>query len=238
MRDFAKPIYKYTLLLISLLPLSLHHASAQSRVIYKEKSGEKSLYKNWRQVNGNWAFNNDTLQGERNKEWAVLLSKKTLPKNYILRFSTLVDPKAYLFELITNLNDNHFLGILLNQLEHRVAIEDRAFFPKGNEMGSLIQTKANIGKLPKVSKITEAVWIDWKVQKTGNQIFIWMNEEEIMMYNDTKGIVKPKGKFGFAINGTAKIKAVTLLKTKNEDSAPPKDFKGRPRIKPTFSFSE
>jgi len=238
MPDFAKPIFKYAFLLISLLPFSLHYASAQSRVIYKEESGRKSLSRNWQQVNGNWAFNNDTLQGKRNKEWAILVSKKTLPKNFILSFSTLVDPKAYLFELITNLNDNHFLGILLNPLEHRVAIEDRGFFPEGNEMGSYIQTKANIAKLPKVSKITEAVWIDWKVQKSGNQIFIWMNKEEIMMYNDTTGIVKPKGKFGFAINGTAKIKAISLSKTRNEDSLPPKDFKGRPRIRPTFSFSE
>jgi len=238
MHDLAKPILKYTVLLISLLIFSHHHAFAQSRVIYKEESGKKSLSKNWEQVNGHWAFENDTLVGKKNKEWAVLLSKKTLPENYILTFSTLVDQKAYLFELITNLNDNHFLGILLNQLEHRVAIEDRELFPKGNSMGSYIHTKANIGRLPKVSKISEAIWINWRVQKSGNQIFIWMNDEEITLYNDTTGIVKPKGKFGFAINGAAKIKAVTLSKTRNEASNPPKNFKGRPRIRPTFSFSE
>jgi len=82
------------------------------------------------------------------------------------------------------------------------------------------------------------VWIDWKVQKTGNQIFIWMNDEEIISLKDTMGIVKPKGKFGFAINGKAKIKSVTLLKTKGEASLPPANFKGRALIKPSFSFSE
>lgn len=233
-----KHIIQYTLALIFLQSYFLQIVQAQTKVVYQEKFTEKSLSKNWEQVNGNWTIKNDTLYGERNREWAVLIAKKSLPENYILSFSMLADPKAYLFELMTNLNDNHFLGILLNQLENRVAIEDRAFFPKGDEMGSHIHTKGHIGRLPKVTKAAGAVWIDWKVQKTGNQIFIWMNDEEIISLKDTMGIAKPKGKFGFAINGKAKIKSVMLLKTKGEASLPPPDFKGRALIRPSFSFSE
>ena len=238
MNDFAGPVLKYTLLLISLQLVFLTITNAQTRVIYKEKFGKERLSRNWQNVNGNWEFKKDTLYGKKNKEWAVLLSKKSLPENYILTFSTRVDPKAYLFELITNLNNNRFLGILLNQLEHRVAIEDRAFFPEGNEMGSHIRTRAHIGKLPKVARTAEATWINWKVQKAGKKIFVWMNNEEMITYNDTTGFIKPKGKFGFAINGAAMIGAITVIKTKGEDSRPALNFKGRPKIKPFFSFSE
>lgn len=233
-----KRILKYVVALIIFQSSILQIGHAQIKVVYQEQFGDKSLSKNWRRVNGDWAIKSDTLYGKSNTEWAVLLSKKSLPENYILSFSMLADPKANLFELITNLNDNHFLGILLNQLENRVAIEDRNFFPRGDEMGSLIHTRGHIGKLPKVGKTAEAIWIDWKVQKTANQIFIWMNEQEIITYRDTSSFVKPKGKFGFAINGKAKIKSVTLSKTKGENSLPPRNFKGRPLIKPFFLFSE
>jgi len=229
---------KFIITLLFFQSYFLQFSNAQTKVMYHEKFNQNSLSKNWQQVNGDWVIKNDTLYGKSNREWAVLLYKRSLPENYILSFSMLADPKAYLFELMTNLNDNHFLGILLNQLENRVAIEDRAFFPKGNNMGSYIHTKGHIGQLPKVAKTAEEIWINWKVQKTGSQIFIWMNDEEIIALNDTRGFVKPKGKFGFAINGKAKIKSVTLSKTRGENNLPPYNFKGRPLIKPSFSFSE
>ena len=229
---------KYVPALIFFQCYFIQVSQAQQRIIYKEPFSKKNLAEKWEQVNGQWTVENDTLHGQSNKEWAVVISKKFLPKNYILSFSMLADPKAYLFELMTNLNDNHFLGILLNQLENRVAIEDRAFFLKGDDMGSLIHTKGHIGKMPKVNRTAQEIWIDWKVQKTGNQLFIWMNGEEMISLKDTTGIVKSKGKFGFAINGKAMIKSVTLSKTRGNGSLPPFNFKGRPLIKPVFIFSE
>lgn len=236
--QFPHTILKYSLALIFFQIIFLQDSYAQTKVVYRENFSEKSLSKNWEQVNGSWTIQNDTLYGEKNREWAVLIHKKALPENYILSFSMLADPKAYLFELMANLNDNHFLGMLINQLENRIAIEDRAFFPKGNDMGSYIHTRGHIGKLPKVAKKAEAVWNDLKFQKAGNQFFLWMNGEEMISFKDTTAMIQPKGKFGFAINGKAKIKAVTLSKTKGEDSLPPPNFKGKARIMPTFSFSE
>ena len=237
MQFYFKKI-KYTPALILFLLLFTQVSQAQQRIIYQEPFSNKNLAKNWDQINGKWTIENDTLSAQSNKEWAILISKKSLPKNYILSFSMIADPKAYLFELMTNLNDNHFLGILFNQLDKRVAIEDREFFPEGNAMGSYIHTKGHIGKMPKVNLVPQQIWIDWKVQKTGNQLFIWMNGEEMISLNDTTGIVKPGGRFGFAINGKATIKSVTLVKTRGSGSLPPLNFTGRPLVKPVFIFSE
>jgi len=233
-----KVIFTYTSIIFFTQIFSPSIGHAQTKTVYKEQFKKNTLAKKWKVINGTWTVKNDNLYGTSDREWAIMLCKKSLPDNYILSFSTLTDPKAYLFEVITNLNDNKFLGILLNQLENRIAIEDREFFPKGNNMGSYIHTKGYIGKLPKVAKASEAIWQHWKIQKTGNQLFIWINDEAIISFRDTHGIVKSKGKFGFAINGTSIIKFIELVKTKGDNSLPPADFKGRPLIKPTWSFSE
>lgn len=52
-----------------------------------------------------------------------------------------------------------------------------------------------------------------------------------------QGLLKTKGQFGFAINGKAEIREVKLMKTKGENSLPPKDFKGKPRINPFLSLN-
>jgi len=231
MNIFQKLLFLFLAICISQI------ATAQSRTVFHEDFKTKKRIKNWRMVNGIWEIEDKTINGSKNVDWAILLSKKTLPENYILTFSAHVDPKAYLFELITNLNGEKYLGILLNQLENRVAIEDRSLFNDPKAQGSYIHSTGHIGLLPKVQKPNQDIWIKWKVQKTGNQIFIWMNDESVISYTDTSGFIKPKGLFGFAVNGKASIKDIQLLSTKGKDNAAPSDFKGMPAVsKYEFGF--
>lgn len=221
-----------------LITIAVHTANAQTKILFQEKYKSNSLRRNWRVVNGDWKAEDQTITGNKNKDWAILVSKKSLPKDYILTFSSLVDPKAYLFEVITNLNGEKYLGFLLNQLENRVAIEDRSLFADPSKNGgSFIHSTGHIGLLPKVKKPSEYIWQNWKIQKTGNQIFVWINDDAIISFNDTKSFVKPEGNFGFAINGEAIIKDIKLMRTKGTASLPPDSFLLKSPIeKPFFVF--
>lgn len=213
-------------------------SNAQTRTLFEETYKTNSLQKNWHVVNGDWKLNEQTIIGNKNRDWAILVAKKSLPKDYILTFSSLVDPKAYLFEVITNLNGEKYLGFLLNQLENRVAIEDRSLFADPVKNGSFIHSTGHIGLMPKVKKPAEYIWQNWKIQKTGNQIFVWINNDAIISLNDTTGIGKPKGKFGFAINGEAIIKDIKLVKTRGAASLPPKSFVLRSPLEKKFFVFE
>lgn len=226
-----------TILLSSLLISTTQFANSQTKVIYKETFKQNSLKKNWFKVNGDWEIKDQTIQGARNSDWAILLGKKDLPLDYILTFSTLVDSSARLFEVMTNLNGEKYLGIMYDQLEKKVAFEDRSLFADPKKRG-YIYTTGNVGKLPRVQMKIEQIWLDWKVQKTGNQIFVWINNAPVVSFTDTIGLVKPKGKFGFTINGNAIVKDIRLEKTRKKSSLPPENFVGMPKILPFFLFSE
>lgn len=228
-------LYKTSLFCVLTLAIA-SVANAQNKVIFKENFRKDNLQKNWLSLNGDWQVKDFSIQGNKDANWAILLCNKPLPENYILTFSSLAEPETYLFEVMLNLNHNKFLGILLNQFENRVAIEDRGLFANVGMSGSFIHSVGHIGTMPKVERPKEHTWQDWKIQRTGNQFFVWINNEAITFFNDSTDFVKTKGQFGFAINGKASIKDITLMKTKGESSLPPKDFKGKPRIKPFFVF--
>jgi len=229
---------KITVLLFWILAITgLQNTGAQTRSVFQENFTKQQLSKKWNTVNGDWQVKEGTVIGTRNKEWAILVSNKTLPENYILTFSTLVDPNAYLFEVIANLHEEKYVGILLNQLEDRVAIEDRSLYK--HPATRYIESTGNIGKLPKVKFLMEYRWLDWKIQKAGNQLFVWLNNEAVIVYTDTAAILKAGGKFGFAVNGAVTLKNIALYKTKKEAALPPADFQMKnPFEKPFFLFSE
>jgi len=210
---------------------------ADFKIVFEEAFANARL-KQWNQVNGNWEVNSKEklVKGSKNSDWAILTSKKELPDNYVLTFSTLVEPSAYLFEVMLNLQKEKYLGILYNQLEGRVAIEDRSFFVNPEKGRGYIRTTGHIGKLPKVKMPMSEQWLDWKIQKTGTTFFVWINNEEIIKFTEPVEMIKNNGKFGFAINGSAQLKNVVLYKQKKV--AAPQGFTGKPYEQPFFLFSE
>ncbi len=216
-------------------------------------SGPKSDFKNvfqeeftnvrlkqWNPVNGNWEVDRKEklVKGSKNNDWAILIAKKELPDNYVLTFSTLVEPSAYLFEVMLNLQKEKYLGILYNQLEGKVAIEDRSLFADPKKEGSFIRTTGHVGELPKVKIPMSEQWLDWKIQKSGNDFFVWINNEEIIKFTEPIEMIKNNGKFGFAINGSAQLKNIKVYKTSKKGALPPDGFIGKPYVKPFFLFSE
>lgn len=224
-------------ILVSFLALStVFTANAQSKLIFEESFKKNQLQKEWLTFNGEWEIKEAALHAGKDINWAILLANQPLPEDYILTFSAIAEPKTYLFEVMLNLNGSKFLGILLNQLENRVAIEDRSLFANLDSRGSFIHTTGHIGKLSKVQRTTQHDWQDWKIQRSGNQFFVWINQEAVISFKDSTGFVKPKGQFGFAFNGTGAIKNLKLWKLKGESALPPQDFKGLPILKPFFVF--
>lgn len=223
--------YRKILLLFFLIFSTVLITNAQSKVVFKETFGKNKLQKNWLTVNGDWEVKDHMIHGSRDMNWAILLCNKSVPENYILTFSSLVEPESNLFEVILNLNGPKFLGILLNQLEDRVAIEDRSLLLNLDQRGSFIQSTGHIGTLPKVDRPKLYTWQNWKIQRTGNQFFIWINDEEVISFTDTRNFVKAKGQIGFAVSGKAFIKEVQLLSTKGDDALPPQNFIGKPPVK-------
>lgn len=229
---------KFPVFILSLfLSLSaINTSQAQNKLIFEETFKMDQLQKQWFPLNGTWEIKDHTLYGSKDRNWAIILSNKSLPKNYILSFSAMATPKTYLFEVILNLNGSKFLGILLNQLENKVAIEDRSLYADLENKGTFIHTSGHVGLLPKVQRAKQNDWQEWKIQRSGNQIFVWINQEEVISFKDSSDFVKPKGQFGFAFNGDGALKDLKLWSLKGEDALPPKDFKGLPLLKPFFIF--
>lgn len=226
------------LLWLSVLIITISSvADAQTKSVFKENNWGKKFEKRWLLMNGAVQADTHELKISKDGNWAILLNNTTLPENYILTFSASVEPGTYLFELMLNLSGQHFLGILNNQLESRVAVEDRSLFANPDKVGSYIHTTGHVGLLPKVGFPAKfGVWQDWKVQKSGQQVYIWINGEEIITFKDTKRIIKAGGQFGFAVNGKASISNVQLFNTIGEAAMPPTNFKGRPPVRPWFVF--
>ncbi len=212
-------------------------ATAQTKTVLHETFGKKSLQKHWHIVNGSWTADQQAVVGVKNTDWAIMTSKGRLPDNYVLTFNCLVDSNAYLLEVMLNLNGEKYLGILLNQLDKVVAIEDRSLF-SATAPDRFIRSTGNIGKLPKTDYPPKYQWLHWKIQKTGNLLYIWINDEAVMLYTDEKNLLTPKGRLGFAVNGTVVIKDLLLQATRGQDSKPPVTFEARPLKKYFFNFSE
>lgn len=220
-----------------VLMAAISSPKSDYREVFREEFKNTRL-RQWKQVNGSWEVNTSekTLVGNKNKDWAIVTAKKELPDNYVITFSTLVEPSAYLFEVMLNIQNEKYLGILYNQLEGRVAIEDRSFFVNPEQKRGYIRTTGHVGKLPKVKILMPEQWLDWKIQKTGTTFFVWINNEEIIKFTEPAEMIKSNGKFGFAINGSAQLKNVVLYKQKKVKV--PEGFIGKPYEQPFFLFSE
>jgi hypothetical protein len=226
--------YHKILLPLFLIISTVFITNAQSKVVFGETFGKNDLQKKWLTVNGEWEIKDHTIHGSSDVNWAILLCNKTIPENYILTFSSLVEPESDLFEVILNLNGSKFLGIMLNQLENRVAIEDRSLLANLDKRGSFIQSTGHIGTMPKVDRPRVHTWQNWKIQRAGNQFFVWINDEDIISFTDTQNFVKPGG---FTVSGKASVKDIKILKVKGEDVLASKFFKGKPPVKkPVFHF--
>lgn len=230
---------KYASLFILLCFLTISCGSADNKVTTNFANTVKNINK-WTAINGDWTAESYNLTGKKNKHWAIITLNKQLPENYTLTFSSQVQEGTYLLEVMLNIKEQAFLGILYNTLDKKLQIEDRKLF-KGEEIikeNAFIRTKNNIGKLPKVALIPTTEWVTWQIQKIDNHLYIWLNNEEYFHYEDHTTHLQSRGQLGFAINGQATIKDLNITPLKGKTPPHPTDFKSKPVVLPFFLFSE
>lgn len=90
--------YRKILLLFFLIFSTVLITNAQSKVVFEETFKKNKLQKNWLTVNGDWEVKDHMIHGSRDVNWAILLCNKSVPDNYILTFSSLVEPESNLLK--------------------------------------------------------------------------------------------------------------------------------------------
>ena len=226
---------------------------AQQKLVFKDEFKKEKPGKQWTDANGTWSSTHHIPEGTEIPNWAILLCKKDLPEEYILTFSALVDSTTGVFKVMLNLYGESFLAIQLYQHENEISIEERHLYfsdissppDQQKKRKKVIEKETHIWPTmqnlfsPRVHHENKPVRQHWKVQKTNNGVFLWIDDEPIISFTIIPNITRnAKDKFGFATNGEVKIDNVKLFKTQNEASLPPADFQGRERIIPIFIFSE
>lgn len=221
------------LALFSLLFLNCTAIKTSSSVNTKQ-----TTYK-WTPINGKWDTDNNTLNGQKNEQWAIINLNKRLPDNYSITFSSKISDDTHLFEVILDLKKQAFVGILYNTLDKKIKIEDRKLYSAKEieKEKAYIRTKGNIGQLPKFELTPSTEWVNWKIEKRNNELYIWINEEEYVHYRNEYSLLQAKGQLGFAINGKASIKDIVIKPIQQDDLLTPIEFKEKPKILPFFLFS-
>ena len=225
---------KYTITLGTIVLILLNSCRTVEKTVYSENFTQSQLTKEWNILTKEWTVSDGILYGNGTQpDWSILLNKKELPKDYILEFSSWIETDERLLEVILNLHEVKFVGLLMNYLEESVELEDRNLYDK--EGNPDIRTLENIGKFPEVTYPKKFSWNEWKIQKVGNQLFVWINGEEIVKLDGAINILKDGGQFGFATSGKVKIKDIQL---KTSKLPAPKNFVGKTDTNNFFLFGE
>lgn len=237
-----KTFFVFVLVLAAIVFMAGCDPGPRQLVFQENFKKPKNLSKRWEVISGQWTVAENTVTGA-NSGWAVMLSRKKLPDDFILTFSARMEPDSVLFEVILGFKEEKYLGVYIYEIENKAAVEDRSLFSgeKYAQERSLIRTTGNIGALPKENYQFNYEWMAWKIQKTGDQLFVWINNEQVIGYHDTRGLLQPGGRFGFGLKGVGHIQNVQLFSTKDEGSLPLAGFEtkaSRERQRPIFLFSE
>lgn len=218
---------------ISSILLLLVGCNSQ-KLVYSEKFKTSDLKTNWEILVDQWHVTNQILYGEGTRpDWSVIVNKKELPQDYILEFSSWLETDERLFEIILNLNDGKFVGLLMNYLGATVELEGRSLYDKDGRV-DIRTTPDMVGKLPNVNFPKKDSWNQWTIQKTGDKLFVLIDGEEVIKLNRAD-LLKDGGQFGFVTSGQVKIKDIKL---KTSKKSAPKKFKGKADNRFFFLFGE
>lgn len=239
----AVKVFVFILVLAALCLIAGCDSKPLQQVYQENFNKPNKLKQRWEVINGQWTVADNAVTGKQSSGWAVMLSRKKLPEDFILTFSACMEPGSTLFEVILGFKEEKYLGVYVYEIENKAAVEDRSLFigEKAVQERTQIRSTGNIGMLPRQDYQFNNEWMVWKIQKTGSQLFVWINNEPVIGYDDTRGLLESGGRFGFALKGTGQIQNVQLFSTKDEASLPPADFATQSSRKPEtrfFLFSE
>lgn len=211
-----------------ILVILMFSACASQKIVHKD-----NLSNHWTQVEGDWDITDNYIVGTSESDWIAILSDTKLPKEYILTFSVLPETGTMLFEVITGLDKEKYLGVMIYKIDGMVKIEDRSLFSSKNRKDLLISTTGHIGEMPQVKYAMRYDWMEWKIQRTGGSLYLWIDGEPIIAYIPAKknsSILNKNGQFGFAAKaGTIRVKDINIYAPKKKSSLSPDGFEGKSR---------
>lgn len=191
---------KYTLLL--LLPLLISSCATTISTSKKEyQLAKHKLKSHWKPDSEKWLLQNDTLIGNGGPMiWAIIESKKQLPKNYEINLKANMT-KESLFEIMLNLDHEKYIRTYLYQIDQNIVIGRGKYVKNGNEYDD----RGGPTLFSKSMDLKNNQWYSIKIRVLNNQLFFSVDGTTTLECSIEKSNLSQHGKLGFITNGEVKI---------------------------------
>jgi hypothetical protein len=191
---------KYILLL--LLPLVISSCSTTISTPKKEyQLAKHKLKSHWNLDPKKWQLQNDTLIGAGGPmSWAIIESKKQLPKNYEINLKANMT-KESLFEIMLNLDHEKYIRTYLYQIDQNIVIGRGKYVKNGDEYDD----RGGPTLFAKPMSLKNNQWYSIKIRLLNNQLFFSVDGTTTLECSIEKSNLNQHGKLGFITNGEVKI---------------------------------
>lgn len=197
---------KYIALLI--FPLLITSCCGTISNAKKEYNISKAttLKSEWKSNPKEWFLEKDTLRGTGGPmHWAVIQSKKKLPKNYEIDFKVNMTRES-LFEVMLNIDKENYIRTYLYQIDQNIVIGRGVYNKNSDEYGK----RGGPTLFKKTMKLENNKWYSVKIRVSNNQLFFSVDNETFLECSLEKSNLSQQGKLGFLTNGEAKIIDLTI----------------------------
>lgn len=193
------------ILILQLLLISCSNTISTTKKEYSIDNSSK-LKSNWNINSENWGLSDNVITGNGSSpKWAIIVSKKQLPKNYEIDFKVNMT-KESLFEIMLNLDKEKYIRTYLYQIDQNIVIGDGVYYKNDDSYGK----RGGKTLFKKPMKLENNKWYSVKIKVQNNQLTFTV-DDKIVECSLEKSKLPQKGKLGFITNGEVKI---TNLKIK------------------------
>jgi len=198
-----------------IIAISLLFASCAGSIATTEKeyhiNKTVALKSEWKSNPKEWFLNNDTLTGFGGPmHWAVIESKKKLPKNYEIDFKVNMTRES-LFEVMLNIDKESYIRTYLYNIDQNIVI-GKGVYKKGSDE---YEKRGGPTLFKKPMKLENNQWYAVKIRVVNNQLFFSVNNDTFLECSIEKSKLSQQGKIGFLTNGEAKITDLKIKKLKD-----------------------
>ncbi|OXA87658.1 hypothetical protein [Flavobacterium hercynium] len=200
---------------IIIIAISILFASCAGSIATTEKeyhiNKTVALKSEWKSNPKEWRLENDTLTGSGGPmHWAVIESKKKLPKNYEIDFKVNITRES-LFEVMLNIDKENYIRTYLYNIDQNIVI-GKGVYKKGSDE---YEKRGGPTLFKKPMKLENNQWYAVKIRVANNQLFFSVNNETFLECSIEKSKLSQQGKLGFLTNGEAKITDLKIQKLKD-----------------------
>lgn len=198
---------KFTaILILQLVLISCSNTISTTKKEYSINNSSE-LKSHWIINSQKWLLSNNTITGNGSPDnWAVLVSKKQLPKNYEIDFKVNMT-KASLFEIMLNLDKEKYIRTYLYQIDKNIVIGDGVYYKDDDSYGKRGGKSLFTNPMP----LENNKWYSVKIKVLNNNLSFSVDDKTLECSLEKSSLTQ-KGKLGFITNGEIKI---TDLKIKS-----------------------